>query len=69
MNTRIMGGFPLRRCSWLFNPIVPVALSHKMFRWLDLVCLVPFEGEPLSRVDNRWGHREARHRRAVSVAA
>jgi len=39
MVTEIMNGFPLRRCSWFFNPIVPNALSRKMIRWLDLVCL------------------------------
>ena len=42
----IMNGFPLRRCSWLFNPIVPVALSREMFRWLDLVCLAPVKKTP-----------------------
>jgi Family of unknown function (DUF6804) len=26
----------------LFNPIVPVALSHKAFLWLDVVCLLAF---------------------------
>ena len=39
MVTKIMNGFPVRRCSWFFNPIVPNALSRKMIRWLDLVCL------------------------------
>ena len=39
MLTKIMNGFPLRHCSWSFNPILPVALSRKMIRWLDLVCL------------------------------
>jgi len=39
MSAKIMSGFPLRRCSWFFNPIVPDALSRKMIRWLDLVCL------------------------------
>jgi hypothetical protein len=39
MPTKIMNGFPLRRCSWFFNPIVPDALARKMIRWLDLVCL------------------------------
>jgi hypothetical protein len=39
MPAKIMSGFPLRRCSWFFNPIVPDALSRKMIRWLDLVCL------------------------------
>jgi hypothetical protein len=39
MFTKITNGFPLRRCSWLFNPIVPVRLSHRMIHGLDLVCL------------------------------
>jgi hypothetical protein len=39
MITNIMNGFPLRHCSWSFNPIVPAALSRKMIRWLDVVCL------------------------------
>ena len=39
MLTKIMNGFPLRHCSWSFNPIVPAALSRKMIRWLDVVCL------------------------------
>jgi hypothetical protein len=39
MLTKIMNGFPLRRCSWSFSPVVPDALSRKMIRWLDLVCL------------------------------
>jgi hypothetical protein len=39
MLAKIMSGFPLRRCSWSFSPIVPGALSRKMIRWLDLVCL------------------------------
>ena len=38
MLTKIMNGFPLRYCSWSFNPIVPAALSHKMIRWLNVVC-------------------------------
>jgi hypothetical protein len=36
---KIMKGFPLRRCSWFVDPIVPDALSRKMIRWLDAVCL------------------------------
>lgn len=39
MPAKIISGFPLRRCSWFFNPIAPDALSRKMIRWLDLVCL------------------------------
>ena len=26
----------------LFNPVIPVALSHRTFFWLDLACLVAF---------------------------
>lgn len=37
--TKIMNGFPLRRCSWFFNPIVSNAPCHRMIRWLDSVCL------------------------------
>lgn len=39
MPTKISSGFPLRRCSWAYDPIVSVALTHKMVRWLDSVCL------------------------------
>jgi hypothetical protein len=39
MPAKIMNGFPLRRCSWFFHPIVPDVLSRKMIRWLDAVCL------------------------------
>ena len=39
MLTKINNGFPLRLCSWSFNPIVPASLSGKMIRWLDVVCL------------------------------
>jgi hypothetical protein len=39
MVTKIVGGFPLRRCSWAYDPIVSVALTHRMVRWLDSVCL------------------------------
>jgi hypothetical protein len=41
VHAKIMIGFPLRRCSWLFNPIVPVALTQRMIHWLDLVCQMP----------------------------
>ena len=34
----IVNGFPLRRCSWVFNPIVTDVLNGKMVRWLDFVC-------------------------------
>jgi hypothetical protein len=37
VHAKIMIGFPLRRCSWLFNPIVPVALTQRMIQWLDAV--------------------------------
>jgi hypothetical protein len=36
---KIEKGFPLRRCSWAFDPIVTDALGHGMIRWLDKVCL------------------------------
>lgn len=39
MALKIKNGFPLRRCSWAYNPIVPIALSRKMIRWLDFVCV------------------------------
>jgi hypothetical protein len=34
----IATGFPLRRCSWKYDPIVSVTLTRKMIRWLDCVC-------------------------------
>jgi hypothetical protein len=39
MAAKIMSGFPVRRCSWSYKPIVPVALTRRMIRWLDSVCL------------------------------
>lgn len=39
MALKIKNGFPLRRCSWAYVPIVPIALSRKMIRWLDFVCV------------------------------
>jgi len=31
-------GFPLRRCSWVFDPIMPAGQTRRMVRWLDSVC-------------------------------
>jgi hypothetical protein len=42
MAQKIMKGFPLRRCSWSFLPIVPKALTRRMIRWLDSVCVKRF---------------------------
>jgi hypothetical protein len=39
MATMIMSGFPLYRCSWSYKPIVPIARTRSMIRWLDWVCL------------------------------
>jgi hypothetical protein len=39
MGKTIVSGFPLRRCSWIFDPIVSIALRRRMIRWLDAVCL------------------------------
>jgi hypothetical protein len=39
MGKTIVNGFPLRRCSWIFDPIVSNALRRRMVRWLDAVCL------------------------------
>jgi hypothetical protein len=39
MAKKIMDGFPLRRCSWSHRPLVSVALTRRMIRWLDSVCL------------------------------
>lgn len=39
MATKIMSGFPLRRCSWSYAPIISVARTRRMIRWLDVVCL------------------------------
>ena len=39
MPTKIINGFPLRRCSWSYSPIVSGTLSNRMLRWLDAVCL------------------------------
>jgi hypothetical protein len=39
MPAKIMNGFPLRLCSWSCTPIVHTALTRRLMRWLDLVCL------------------------------
>jgi len=39
MAATIRIGFPLRRCSWSFRPIVPAQPTRAMIRWLDSVCL------------------------------
>jgi hypothetical protein len=39
MAMKIRSGFPLRRCSWVYDPIVSVAQTHRMLRWLDVVCV------------------------------
>jgi hypothetical protein len=39
MVAKIIAGFPLRRCSWSYSPIVSGTLSNRMLRWLDSVCL------------------------------
>jgi hypothetical protein len=41
MDARILIGFPLRRCSWSFRPIVPAQPTRSMIRWLDAVCVRP----------------------------
>ena len=35
----ILIGFPLRRCSWSFLPIVAGRPTRSMLRWLDAVCV------------------------------
>lgn len=39
MSPAITNGFPLRRCSWLYSPIVSTALTRRMLRSLDKICL------------------------------
>ena len=39
MGKAIINGFPLRRCSWVFDPIIPGILGRRMIHWLDAVCL------------------------------
>jgi hypothetical protein len=55
MANKIMNGFPLRRCSWLYMPVVPALSTRVMIRWLDSVCA--------SRVAQKQG---SRGRRVVS---
>lgn len=38
MESKIINGFPLRRCSWLYAPVAPAPLTRVMIRWLDSVC-------------------------------
>lgn len=35
----IRTGFPLRRCSWSYAPIVSGDRTRAMIRWLDSVCI------------------------------
>ena len=54
MITKIMSGFPLRRCCWSYSPIVSSTLTTRMIRWLDSVCagqvaLRHESGDPESR--------------------
>jgi hypothetical protein len=37
----IANGFPLRRCSWAYAPVVSAASTRRMVRWLDAVCAAP----------------------------
>jgi len=39
MDSKIMRGFPVRRCSWSCKPVVRAEQTRRMIRWLDLVCL------------------------------
>jgi hypothetical protein len=39
MASKIVSGFPIRRCSWSYRPVVPSVLTRRMIRWLDSVCL------------------------------
>ena len=39
MAMTIRSGFPLRRCSWSYDPIVSPALVRRLIRWLDFVCV------------------------------
>jgi hypothetical protein len=48
MGKPIVNGFPLRRCSWIFDPIVSNALRRRMVRWLDTVCLPAKHRKPKS---------------------
>ena len=38
MTHAITSGFPLRRCSWIYAPVVARPLTRSMIRWLDSVC-------------------------------
>jgi hypothetical protein len=38
MVNKILNGFPLRRCSWLYAPVAPAPMTRMMIRWLDSVC-------------------------------
>ena len=40
MAKKIMNGFPLHPCSWLYAPIAPPSLTRVMIRWLDSVCVM-----------------------------
>ena len=39
MSDKVRIGFPLRRCSWFYAPIVSVVRTRAMIRWLDSVCV------------------------------
>jgi hypothetical protein len=55
MAAKIMSGFPIRRCAWSYKPVVPGALTRRMIRWLDSVCLkrVVFKSESANAKDRK----------------
>ena len=38
MANKIISGFPLHPCSWLYAPVAPASLIRAAIRWLDSAC-------------------------------
>jgi hypothetical protein len=49
MEMKVSTGFPLRRCSWSYRPIVSATLTRRIIRWLDLVCVRPRQVQGISQ--------------------
>jgi hypothetical protein len=39
MVAKITNGFPIRRCSWSYKPVLSGVMTRRMIRWLDSACL------------------------------
>jgi hypothetical protein len=59
MEMKVSTGFPLRRCSWSYSPIVSATLTRRIIRWLDLVCVRPRQVQGISHDDSEHRYRNS----------